>query len=158
MEFAGALLHAHLDGIPISESDSAMLSTLTDHLVTIWEQPDEGIWEMRGERKQFTYSKIMAWVGFDRAIQGAEKFGLRGEVERWRQARDKIHRDICQKAYNPGLAARGASLDSQAKTSEVSTDSPRRMCVWQWARASSGRSRRGCLLYTSDAADEEDSV
>ena len=82
-----------------------MLSTLTDHLVTIWEQPDEGIWEMRGERKQFTYSKIMAWVGFDRAIQGAEKFGLRGEVERWRQARDKIHRDICQKAYNPSLGS-----------------------------------------------------
>jgi GH15 family glucan-1,4-alpha-glucosidase len=104
-ELADALLHAHLGGIPASESDSAMLATLTDHLVTIWEQPDEGIWEMRGGRKQFTYSKIMAWVGFDRAIQNAERFGLRGDVDRWRQVRDKIHHDICQKAYNSGLGS-----------------------------------------------------
>lgn len=104
-EIADALLRAHLGGIPPSNTDSALLATLTDHLMTIWEQPDEGIWEMRGGRKQFTYSKIMAWVAFDRAIQSAEKFGLRGDVERWRQVRDKIHRDICQKAYNRSLGS-----------------------------------------------------
>jgi GH15 family glucan-1,4-alpha-glucosidase len=88
-EVADVLLHAHLGGISLRDTDSALLTTLTDHLITIWEQPDEGIWEMRGGRKQFTYSKIMAWVAFDRAIQSAEKFGLRGEVERWRQVRDE---------------------------------------------------------------------
>ena len=76
-EMADALLHAHLGGIPPSETDSAMLTTLTDHLMTIWEQPDEGVWEMRGGRRQFTYSKIMAWVAFDRAIKSAKNFGLR---------------------------------------------------------------------------------
>ena len=88
-EVADVLLHAHLGGISLRDTDSALLTTLTDHLITIWEQPDEGIWEMRGGRKQFTYSKIMAWVAFDRAIQSAEKFGLCGEVERWRQVRDE---------------------------------------------------------------------
>ncbi len=104
-EVADALLHAHLGGIPPNPTDSALLETFTKHLITIWEQPDEGIWEMRSGRKQFTYSKVMAWVAFDRAIQSAEKFGLRGEVERWREVRDHVRRDICQKAYNPKLGS-----------------------------------------------------
>jgi GH15 family glucan-1,4-alpha-glucosidase len=112
-EVADALLHAHLGGIPPSDSDSALLSTLTDHLITIWEQPDEGIWEMRSGPKQFTYSKVMAWVALDRAILSAEKFALRGGVERWRQVRDKIHRDICQKAYSPELGSFTQSYGSK---------------------------------------------
>ncbi len=112
-EVADALLHAHLGGIPSSDSDSALLSALTDHLMTIWEQPDEGIWEVRSGPKQFTYSKIMAWVALDRAILSAEKFALPGGVECWRQMRDKIHRDVCEKAYSTKLGSFTQSYGSE---------------------------------------------
>jgi GH15 family glucan-1,4-alpha-glucosidase len=102
-EVADALRHAQLGGIPPSKTDFALLSSLTDHLATIWEQPDRGIWEVRGEPQHFTYSKIMAWVAFDRAIRAAEDFGLRGELEHWRAVRDQIHEDVCRKSYNPEL-------------------------------------------------------
>jgi GH15 family glucan-1,4-alpha-glucosidase len=70
------------------------------HLEKIWRHPDEGIWEVRSGREHFTYSKVMAWVAFDRAIKSAEKFGLHGEVERWKSTRDDIHADVCAHAYN----------------------------------------------------------
>ena len=68
-EVADALLHAHTGGIQARQTDMDLLTALTEHLATIWEQPDEGIWEVRGGRKQFTYSKVMAWVAFDRYDQ-----------------------------------------------------------------------------------------
>ena len=104
-EVADALLHAHLGGIPTDPTALALQQSLTDHLAKIWQQPDEGIWEVRGGRKHFTYSKVMAWVAFDRAIQNTEKLGLRGEVHRWRQIRDKIHEEVCQQAYDPHLGS-----------------------------------------------------
>jgi GH15 family glucan-1,4-alpha-glucosidase len=112
-EVADALLHAHLGGIPPNPTDSALLQALTNHLLKIWQQPDEGIWEVRSGRKQFTYSKVMAWVAFDRAIQNAEKFGLQGSLLRWREERDKIHREICQRAYHPQLGAFTQSYGSK---------------------------------------------
>ena len=75
-EVADALLHAHLGGIPPTETGIALQRSLTNHLATIWNQPDQGIWEVRGEPQHFTYSKVMAWVAFDRAIKSAEQFGL----------------------------------------------------------------------------------
>ncbi|MGB7556343.1 MAG: glycoside hydrolase family 15 protein [Candidatus Korobacteraceae bacterium] len=102
-EVADALLHAHLGGIPPSETDLALQTALTDHLATIWEQPDRGIWEVRGEPQHFTYSKVMAWVAFDRAVKSAERFGLQGVVERWSAVRDRIHADVCQKSYDREL-------------------------------------------------------
>ena len=112
-EVANALLHAHLGGIPPSATDSALLQALTDHLATIWEQPDQGMWEVRSGGKQFTYSKVMAWVAFDRAIQNAEDFGLQGSVPGWREVRDKIHREVCQRAYDPQLGAFTQSYGSK---------------------------------------------
>jgi GH15 family glucan-1,4-alpha-glucosidase len=73
---------------------------LMAHLETIWNQPDDGIWEVRGGRKQFTHSKVMAWVAFDRAIRSAEGFGLDGPVDRWRTLRDHIHREVCQNGFD----------------------------------------------------------
>jgi GH15 family glucan-1,4-alpha-glucosidase len=67
-EVADALFQAELGGIKFRKIDLRLLRTLTDHLLTIWDQPDEGIWETRGGPQQFTYSKMMAWVAFDRAI------------------------------------------------------------------------------------------
>jgi GH15 family glucan-1,4-alpha-glucosidase len=102
-EVADALLHAYLGGIPPADTDMALQVALTNHLETIWQQPDRGIWEVRGEPQHFTYSKVMAWVAFDRAIRTAEKFSLQEPVERWRAVRDKIHADICRKAFDAEL-------------------------------------------------------
>jgi GH15 family glucan-1,4-alpha-glucosidase len=70
-----------------------------------WERPDEGIWEVRGPRRHFTHSKVMAWVAFDRAVKSVEQFGLDGPVERWRALRDTVHREICAKGYNAEIGS-----------------------------------------------------
>ncbi|WP_416193073.1 glycoside hydrolase family 15 protein [Nitrobacter sp. TKz-YC01] len=76
-------------------------SVLLDHLETIWRKPDNGIWEVRGEPRAFTHSRLMCWVAFDRAIKSAEHFGLDGPVDRWRELRDMIHADICENGFDP---------------------------------------------------------
>jgi GH15 family glucan-1,4-alpha-glucosidase len=80
--------------------DFRVLMLLLEHLETIWQEPDEGIWETRGGGKQFTYSKMMAWVAFDRAILIAEKLDCEAPVEKWEKLRDTIHEEICRKAFN----------------------------------------------------------
>jgi GH15 family glucan-1,4-alpha-glucosidase len=75
----------------------ALLKFLESH----WERPDDGLWEVRGPRRHFTHSKIMAWVAFDRAIKDAEQDGLEGPIERWRQLRDTIHRQVCEDGFDP---------------------------------------------------------
>jgi GH15 family glucan-1,4-alpha-glucosidase len=69
-------------------------------LETYWERPDEGLWEIRGPPQHFTHSKIMAWVAFDRAVKDAEKEGLEGPVETWRELRDRIHAQVCDKGFD----------------------------------------------------------
>jgi len=78
---------------------------MLDHLATIWREPDDGIWEVRGGRQHFTYSKVMAWVAFDRAVKLAEEFGLEGPVADWKAQRQQIHDDICAKAFNSNIGA-----------------------------------------------------
>lgn len=73
---------------------------LLAHLEKIWDQPDEGIWEVRGGRKHFTHSKVMAWVAFDRMVRSAEKSGLKAPVERWRAVRDTIHSQVCERGFD----------------------------------------------------------
>jgi GH15 family glucan-1,4-alpha-glucosidase len=65
-----------------------------------WREPDASIWEVRGPPQQFTYSKVMAWVAFDRAIRNAEQHGLKGPVDRWRKLRAEIHAEVCERAYD----------------------------------------------------------
>jgi GH15 family glucan-1,4-alpha-glucosidase len=67
-----------------------------------WGDPDDGIWEIRGPRRHFTHSKLMAWVGVDRAISAVEQYGLDGPVDDWRALRARIHHDICRRGYDPG--------------------------------------------------------
>ena len=74
----------------------ALLKFLEAH----WQEPDEGIWEIRGPRRQFTHSKVMAWVAFDRAVKDAARHGLEGPVARWRQVRDAIHAQVCTAGYD----------------------------------------------------------
>jgi GH15 family glucan-1,4-alpha-glucosidase len=74
---------------------------IVDHVGTIWRQPDDGIWEARGPQRHYTYSKVMAWVVFDRAIRLAERFELEAPLERWRQTRDEILEEVCERGYDP---------------------------------------------------------
>lgn len=78
---------------------------LVHYLERIWCHPDNGLWEVRGPRRHFTHSKVMAWVALDRAIRSIEEFGLEGPLERWRETRSLIHREICQEAYNSRLGS-----------------------------------------------------
>jgi GH15 family glucan-1,4-alpha-glucosidase len=82
---------------------------LLKFLESNWQQPDEGIWEVRGPRRHFTHSKVMAWVAFDRAVKDAERDGLDGPVERWRQVRDAIHAQVCESGFD---AQRNAFVQS----------------------------------------------
>jgi GH15 family glucan-1,4-alpha-glucosidase len=104
-EVADALLQGHLGGIPAPETLFALQRKLTGHLASIWNLPDQGIWEIRGDPQHFTYSKVMAWVAFDRAIKTSEKFGLEGDVDRWRALRQQIHDEVCQRGYDPNLGS-----------------------------------------------------
>ena len=78
---------------------------LVDFVEANWMKPDEGIWEIRGPRRHFTHSKVMAWVAVDRAVRGVEEFGLDGDVERWRKLRQAIHDEVCEKGFHPGVKA-----------------------------------------------------
>jgi len=99
-EVMNALHEARLGGLPDDDAAWAVQTALIEHLETIWQEPDEGIWETRGGRQSFTYSKVMCWVAVDRAIQSIEQFGLPGPLEHWRALRDEIHEDVCQHGFN----------------------------------------------------------
>jgi GH15 family glucan-1,4-alpha-glucosidase len=71
-----------------------------EYVESIWREPDDGIWEARGPRRHYTQSKVMAWVVFDRAIALAERFGLDAPLDRWRQVRQEIHDEVCEKGYD----------------------------------------------------------
>jgi GH15 family glucan-1,4-alpha-glucosidase len=73
---------------------------IVEHVETIWRRPDDGIWEARGPQRHYTYSKVMAWVVFDRAVRIAERFELEAPVDRWTQIRDEIHREVCEQGYD----------------------------------------------------------
>ncbi|MGY3355262.1 NAD(P)-dependent dehydrogenase (short-subunit alcohol dehydrogenase family) [Bradyrhizobium sp. GM0.4] len=99
-ELMGALYQARRGGLAENKRAWAVQCALLDHLKAIWTEPDEGIWEVRGGRKQFTYSKIMASVAFDRAIKSAKEFGMEGPVDDWTAVRDAIHADVCRRGYD----------------------------------------------------------
>jgi GH15 family glucan-1,4-alpha-glucosidase len=73
---------------------------IIEHVETIWREPDDGIWEARGPQRHYTYSKVMAWVVFDRGVRLAEQYDLDAPLERWKQIRDEIHREICERGYD----------------------------------------------------------
>jgi GH15 family glucan-1,4-alpha-glucosidase len=73
---------------------------IVEHVETIWRRPDDGIWEARGPQRHYTYSKVMAWVVFDRAARIAERFGLEAPLDRWTQIRDEIHAEVCDRGYD----------------------------------------------------------
>src|SRR5215217_6448413 len=74
---------------------------IVDYVETIWRRPDDGIWEARGPQRHYTYSKVMAWVVFNRAVRVAERFGMEAPAERWAAIRDEIHAEVCEQGYDP---------------------------------------------------------
>jgi GH15 family glucan-1,4-alpha-glucosidase len=102
-EVLDALYQARRMGLAPSEAAWNLERELVEHLEKIWDLPDEGLWEVRGGRRQFTHSKVMAWVAFDRAIRSVEEFGLPGPAERWRGLREHIHADVCRNGFDAEL-------------------------------------------------------
>jgi GH15 family glucan-1,4-alpha-glucosidase len=100
-EVLDTLYVARKAGLAADAASWALECALIAHLETIWDQPDDGIWEVRGGRKHFTHSKVMAWVAFDRMVRSAEEFGLDGPVTHWRNIRDRIHRQVCERGFDP---------------------------------------------------------
>ncbi|MBV9392046.1 MAG: glycoside hydrolase family 15 protein, partial [Verrucomicrobia bacterium] len=104
-EVLDALHVARSIGIRPADEAWRLQGHLVDFVEKNWDKPDDGIWEIRGPRRHFTHSKVMAWVAMDRAVKGVEQFGLEGNVEHWKSVREAIHDDICRRGYN---AKRGA--------------------------------------------------
>jgi GH15 family glucan-1,4-alpha-glucosidase len=71
-----------------------------DFLESHWDEPDEGLWEIRGDRRHFTHSKIMAWVAFDRGAKAVEELQLEGDVDKWKSVREEIHREVCREGFD----------------------------------------------------------
>jgi len=102
-ELADVHYQARRGGVAGDDSGWTLELAFLDHLKTIWKKPDHGIWEMRGRAQHFTYSKVMAWVAYDRAIKSAESFGLEGPLDEWRKLRDQIFQDVCERGFNKEL-------------------------------------------------------
>ena len=100
-ELMDAMHHARRGGLEGSEPAWAFQRELMRNLETIWDEPDAGIWETRGPPRHYTYSKVMAWVALDRAIQGVEKCELDGPVDKWRALAARIREDVCTRAVDP---------------------------------------------------------
>ncbi|WP_053700455.1 glycoside hydrolase family 15 protein [Streptomyces sp. NRRL F-5755] len=94
---------ARVAGLPSKPHAWNIQRSLLDFLESHWREPDEGLWEVRGPRRHFVHSKIMAWVAADRALKAVEIHpDLEGDVERWRAMRDAVHREVCEKGFDPG--------------------------------------------------------
>jgi GH15 family glucan-1,4-alpha-glucosidase len=102
-EVMDALHFSRRVGLEPDETRWAFQRALANFVTSAWVSPDDGIWEVRGPRRHFTHSKIMAWVALDRAIKAIERFKLDGPVESWRQVRDRIHAEVCLKGFDTGM-------------------------------------------------------
>ena len=100
-ELMDALHLARRTGLAGDSAAWALQKVILAFLEQVWSEPDEGIWEMRGPRRHFTHSKVMAWVAFDRGIQAVEHFGLDGPAAEWREQRDRIHAEVCARGFDP---------------------------------------------------------
>jgi GH15 family glucan-1,4-alpha-glucosidase len=112
-EVMDALYQARAHGLPVQKPAWDLQKTLLRYLETAWAQPDEGIWEIRGEPKHFVHSKVMAWVAFDRGVRAVEEQALDGPADRWREVRASIHAEVCERGYDEGLGSFVQSYGSQ---------------------------------------------
>jgi GH15 family glucan-1,4-alpha-glucosidase len=104
-EVMDAMHQARTGGLQLSEAGWHFQRALVAQLESVWQQPDEGIWEVRGGRQHFTFSKVMAWVAFDRGIRDAETFNLDAPLDRWRAIRAAIHEEVCTRGYDSRIGS-----------------------------------------------------
>ena len=104
-EVIDALYQARAHGLALERPAWELQKTLIRYLERAWTEPDEGIWEIRGERRHFVHSKVMAWVAFDRAVRSVEEQGLDGPADRWRGLRERIHGEVCEYGYDDELGS-----------------------------------------------------
>jgi GH15 family glucan-1,4-alpha-glucosidase len=103
-EVIDTLFQCRIAGLqPHSDTPAGVATALIKFLEDAWKRPDEGIWEVRGPRRHFTHSKMMAWVALDRAVKSVERGWFEGDLEHWKTLREKIHRQVCEKGFDPDL-------------------------------------------------------
>jgi GH15 family glucan-1,4-alpha-glucosidase len=112
-ELMDAIHQARQHQLTATQAGWSLQLALLEHLEKEWREPDESIWEVRNGARQFTFSKVMAWVAFDRAIHGVEMNGLEGPVKRWRELRDEIHAEVCRRGFDHTLDSFVQAYDSQ---------------------------------------------
>jgi GH15 family glucan-1,4-alpha-glucosidase len=112
-EVLDASYHAGKLGAGHGEEAWHVEEALVTYLERAWREPDEGIWEVRGPRRHFTHSKVMAWVAFDRAVKAIDQLGFDGPSDRWRALRDEVHREVCTRGFN---AERGTFVQAYDST------------------------------------------
>jgi GH15 family glucan-1,4-alpha-glucosidase len=104
-EILNALYQARVCGLEPEPAALDVGRVLVEFVISAFDRPDEGIWEVRGPRRHFTHSKVMAWVALDRAVRAVEEFGLNWPAEVWRRRREEMHAEICEKGFDPGLGS-----------------------------------------------------
>jgi GH15 family glucan-1,4-alpha-glucosidase len=107
LDVYGELLDAFHQGrmakLKLDDGTWALECAVLKHLAEVWDHPDHGIWELRGEPKHYVFSKVMTWVAFDRAIKSVEAFGFEAPLDDWRALREAIHHDVCDKGFDADL-------------------------------------------------------
>jgi GH15 family glucan-1,4-alpha-glucosidase len=104
-EIMDALYQTQRGGLATSMDAWALQKAFLSHLAEIWREPDRGIWESRRPPRHFTFSKVMAWVAFDRGTKIAKEFRLEGPFERWNEIAQQIHDDVCSNGYDEELGS-----------------------------------------------------
>jgi GH15 family glucan-1,4-alpha-glucosidase len=112
-EVMDAMYQAHLAGIPPEQAAWNLQLELMEFLESTWQEPDSGMWEVRSAPQRFTYSRVMAWVAFDRAVKSVEELQLEGPIDRWRALRDAVHAEVCNQGFDRARATFTQSYGSQ---------------------------------------------
>jgi GH15 family glucan-1,4-alpha-glucosidase len=112
-ELIDAFHQARMTELKLDDESWALECAVLKHLAEVWDQPDHGIWERRGAGRHYVFSKVMSWVAFDRGIKSTERFGFKAPLAKWRRLRDTIHRDVCEKGFDPSLNSFVESYGSQ---------------------------------------------
>ncbi|MGH6681776.1 MAG: glycoside hydrolase family 15 protein, partial [Bradyrhizobium sp.] len=99
-ELMDAFHQSRMRNLELAEESWDLELAVLEHLAEIWDRPDHGIWEIRGDGKHYVFSKVMTWVAFDRGIKGVERFGFDAPLDKWRTLRDVIHREVCDKGFD----------------------------------------------------------
>jgi GH15 family glucan-1,4-alpha-glucosidase len=100
-ELLDAFHQSRMAKLKLDDNSWALECAVLDHLAQVWDQPDHGIWERRGTGKHYVFSKVMAWVAFDRGLKSADMFGFKAPRDRWQELCRIIHCDVCEKGFDP---------------------------------------------------------